>query len=125
MFTLFVVFGSWGENICDHWRTLVTTYSEAIKQACVIIRDEGDKPRWEPPSGDKIRGIRQRLGLTQQQFSEQFRIDLGTLRAWEQGRNKPECFNALFLTMLDRDTDGISATVRRIESEIGKEREPV
>lgn len=98
--------------------------SEAISQVCAIIRDESDKPRWDPPSGDRIKEIRRRLKLTQQQFATQFRIDLNTLQSWEQGRNRPECFNALFLRMLDRDTDGVLAAVKSIQSETSRETEP-
>lgn len=34
--------------------------------------------------------IRQRLGLTQREFSRQFQIALGTLRDWEQGARRED-----------------------------------
>ena len=36
-----------------------------------------------------LRVARARLGLSQKQFAERFRIDLSTLRGWEEGRNLP------------------------------------
>ena len=38
----------------------------------------------------ELRELRNRLGLTQTQFAGQFRIPIGTLRDWEQGRRVPE-----------------------------------
>jgi putative transcriptional regulator len=37
-----------------------------------------------------ISALRKRYGMTQQQFAEAFRISLGTLRNWEQGRRAPD-----------------------------------
>ncbi|HWS84249.1 MAG TPA: helix-turn-helix domain-containing protein [Ktedonobacteraceae bacterium] len=34
--------------------------------------------------------IRRALGLTQEEFSSLYRIPLGTLRDWEQGRTEPD-----------------------------------
>jgi putative transcriptional regulator len=34
--------------------------------------------------------IRRALGLTQEEFSARYRIPLGTLRDWEQGRSEPD-----------------------------------
>ena len=34
--------------------------------------------------------LRERYGMTQQQFADAFRISIGTLRGWEQGRRTPD-----------------------------------
>ncbi len=34
--------------------------------------------------------IRRALGLSQEEFAARFRIPLGTLRDWEQGRSEPD-----------------------------------
>ena len=34
--------------------------------------------------------IRRAMGLSQEEFAERFRIPIGTLRDWEQGRVKPD-----------------------------------
>lgn len=39
---------------------------------------------------DRIKALRHAMGLTQEQFCVRFRIPLGTLRDWEQGRAKPD-----------------------------------
>jgi putative transcriptional regulator len=38
----------------------------------------------------QVKVIRRALGLTQEEFSERYRIPLGTLRDWEQGRSEPD-----------------------------------
>lgn len=38
----------------------------------------------------RVKEIRVKLGLTQQQFADMIYISLGTLRNWEQGRTYPD-----------------------------------
>ena len=38
----------------------------------------------------QVKVIRRALGLTQEEFSSRYRIPLGTLRDWEQGRSEPD-----------------------------------
>ena len=38
----------------------------------------------------QVKIIRRALGLTQDAFSARYRIPLGTLRDWEQGRSEPD-----------------------------------
>jgi putative transcriptional regulator len=54
--------------------------------------------------------IRQRLGLTQREFSQQFQIALGTLRDWEQGARRPDSAAKAYLRVIAATPD----TVRRI-----------
>jgi putative transcriptional regulator len=48
----------------------------------------GDLRRMRRTPQAKI--IRRALGLTQQEFAVRYRIPLGTLRDWEQGRAQPD-----------------------------------
>jgi putative transcriptional regulator len=38
----------------------------------------------------QVKVIRRALQLTQEEFSSRYRIPLGTLRDWEQGRSEPD-----------------------------------
>src|SRR5207249_11088838 len=38
----------------------------------------------------RVKTLRRALGLTQQEFAAGYRIPLGTLRDWEQGRTEPD-----------------------------------
>ena len=45
--------------------------------------------------------IRKNLGLTQEQFSEMFKIPITTLKNWEQGRSTPKNLTKVLLIALN------------------------
>jgi putative transcriptional regulator len=51
--------------------------------------------------------IRQRLGLTQREFSHQFPIALGTLRDWEQGARRPDSATKAYLRVIAAAPDAV------------------
>ena len=53
------------------------------------------------------RRIRERLKLTQEQFSDQFEIPLGTLRDWEQGISCPDRAARTLLRVIDKDPEAV------------------
>ena len=53
------------------------------------------------------RRIRERLKLTQEQFSERFEIPLGTLRDWEQGVSYPDRAARTLLRVIDKDPEAV------------------
>jgi len=55
--------------------------------------------------------IRRALGLTQEAFSQRFRIPLGTLRDWEQGRKEPDAATRAYLKVIARDPDAVTAAL--------------
>jgi DNA-binding transcriptional regulator YiaG len=44
---------------------------------------------YDPPKVD-VRAIRERLGLSQDDFALQFGLDVASVRNWEQGRSEPD-----------------------------------
>ena len=50
-----------------------------------------------------VKKLRERLGLTQEAFSATYRIPLGTLRDWEQGRKDPDAAARAYLTVIGRN----------------------
>ena len=46
--------------------------------------------------------IRRALGITQEEFAARYRIPLGTLRDWEQGRAVPDQPARAYLTVITR-----------------------
>ena len=46
--------------------------------------------------------IRRALGMTQEEFATRYRIPLGTLRDWEQGRAVPDQPARAYLTVIAR-----------------------
>ena len=49
-----------------------------------------------------VRRVRQRLGLTQQQFAQRIDVPLDTIRNWEQGRRYPTGAAKTLLKILDK-----------------------
>ena len=49
-----------------------------------------------------VRGIREGLGLTQEQFAIRFALDLATVQNWEQGRSQPDRASAAYLRVIAR-----------------------
>lgn len=47
------------------------------------------------------------VNLTQEQFAERFRIPIGTLRDWEQGRRKPEAPALAYLAVIEHETEAV------------------
>jgi putative transcriptional regulator len=55
----------------------------------------------------RIKTLRRALGLTQEEFAARYRIPLGTLRDWEQGRSQPDQPARAYLTVIAHDPDGV------------------
>ena len=49
--------------------------------------------------------IRRALRMTQEEFSEAYRIPIGTLRDWEQGRTEPDQANRAYLKVIAVDPE--------------------
>jgi len=52
--------------------------------------------------GPRVKTLRRALGLTQQEFAARYRIPLGTLRDWEQGRAEPDQPARAYLMVIAR-----------------------
>jgi len=61
--------------------------------------------------------IRQRLGLTQREFSQQFQIALGTLRDWEQGARRPDSAAKAYLRVVAAAPDAVRRILQTEESQ--------
>jgi putative transcriptional regulator len=60
----------------------------------------------------RVKVIRRALGLTQEEFSARYRIPLGTLRDWEQGRATPDQPTQAYLTVIARSPEGVQRALR-------------
>ena len=55
------------------------------------------------------RRLRERLGLTQEEFGEMYGIPVGTLRDWEQRRKMPDATARAYLMVIERDPKAVAA----------------
>lgn len=60
-----------------------------------------------------VRSLRRALGLTQEQFSETYRIPLAMLRDWEQGVSEPDAPARAFLEVIAREPEVAAKALRR------------
>jgi putative transcriptional regulator len=51
--------------------------------------------------------IRRALHLTQEEFAQRFRIPLGTLRDWEQGKTEPDQAARAYLRVIARNPEAV------------------
>ncbi len=54
------------------------------------------------PNEVNVRAIRERTGLTQEEFARRFGFSHRSLEQWEQGRRQPEGAARAYLTVIDR-----------------------
>jgi putative transcriptional regulator len=59
----------------------------------------------------QVKIIRRALELTQEEFAARYRIPLGTLRDWEQGRSQPDQPTRAYLTLIARDPEQVNRTL--------------
>ena len=61
----------------------------SMTQMDEIIRGERKASREFKVNATSVKALRARIGLSQAKFAALLRVDLGTLRNWEQGRREP------------------------------------
>ena len=52
-----------------------------------------------------VQASRSRLGMTQRQFARTYRLPIGTVRDWEQGRSRPDAPAQALLRVIEREPD--------------------
>ena len=59
--------------------------------------------------GVNVKKLRERLGMTQEEFAATYRIPVGTLRDWEQRRKNPDATARAYLIVIDKDPKAVAA----------------
>lgn len=54
-----------------------------------------------------VAALRDRLGLTQEEFAQTFNIPVGTLRDWEQRRKRPDAPARALLRVIEREPEAV------------------
>jgi len=85
----------------------IETAAAADPDARPMTPEELRKARRVP----RVKTLRRALGLTQQEFAARYRIPLGTLRDWEQGRTEPDQPARAYLKVIARDPEGARAAL--------------
>ncbi len=82
---------------------------ESAHEAIAIAKGEIEPQRFKfvVPLDIDVKLIRQKLKMTQGQFSDLFGFPLATLRDWEQGRSRPDTSARAYLTVIEREPDAV------------------
>jgi putative transcriptional regulator len=59
-----------------------------------------------------VKRLREKLGLTQEEFAATYRIPVGTLRDWEQARKNPDATARAYLTVIARNPEAVAEWLR-------------
>jgi len=74
----------------------------------------GDEARARIVEPVDIKAVRNRLGKTQGQFSNEFKLPIGTLRDWEQHRREPDTGSKLYLSMIEADPEAVKQILAKV-----------
>jgi putative transcriptional regulator len=64
----------------------------------------------------RVQAVRARTGLSQRQFAEKYRINVGRLRDLEQGRTQPDSAMLAYLTVIAREPEAVGRALRSFSS---------
>jgi putative transcriptional regulator len=85
---------------------------EAAQEALRFARGEDIGVRvWQVPVLDAA-GVRKKTGLSQEEFAQRYRINLGTLRNWEQGVRQPEGPARVLLMVIDQEPEAVERALK-------------
>ncbi len=80
---------------------------QGLKEAKALLRGEDVDAVVHIPYAIDVKRIREKLGMTQTKFADEFAFKLGTLRDWEQGRRVPDAAAKTLLTVIDKEPDAV------------------
>jgi len=67
---------------------------------------------YPPPSPERVRSLRARLGLSQAQFARRFGFTLETVQQYEQGRRRPSGPASTLLRVIEADPESVVRALR-------------
>ena len=77
---------------------------ESMKEAVAISRKElpHETYRMHIPESIDVKAIREKTGLSQSSFANQFGLSVYALRNWEQGKRQPDPAARAYLKVIDK-----------------------
>jgi putative transcriptional regulator len=86
---------------------LFTELLKSVKEGARILKGEEEPSRIFSVTPVSIKEIRQKYGMTQEQFSQLLGVSLRTFQNWEQGRREPEGPAKVLLQVAAKHPDAI------------------
>ncbi len=87
---------------------------KAADEARAIARGEANPSTYRVyvPADVDVKAIRQRMKMTQAQFSARYGFPLGTLRDWEQGKGKPDTSARVLLLVISKEPEAVERALQ-------------
>jgi putative transcriptional regulator len=80
---------------------------ESVKQMGAIMRGEDIPHRRTVLTTVDVKALRERLGLTQNEFSGMIGVSIKTVQNWEQGRREPEGPAKALLRVVEKEPQAV------------------
>lgn len=80
---------------------------KSVNQMGSIMRGEKVPHRRTVLSTVDVKGLREKLGLTQKEFSGMIGVSIKTLQNWEQGRREPEGPAKALLRVVEKEPQAV------------------
>jgi putative transcriptional regulator len=80
---------------------------ESVKQMGAIMKGEDLPHRRVVLSSIDVRALRERVGLTQSDFSAMIGVSIRTLQNWEQGRREPDGPAKALLRVVEKEPQAV------------------
>ena len=84
----------------------------SLKEAAAISKGKARPSRQFRVEAPDVKGVRRRLGMSQQRFARSFGLSVGTVRDWEQGRSLPDRPARVLLRLIERDPERVLQTLQ-------------
>jgi putative transcriptional regulator len=95
-------------------RKVADRLERSLRQALAYANGTADVSQYRVhvPHEVDVRAIRDKLGMTQEEFARQFGFSVNTLRHWEQGKRVPEGPTRAYLLVIDRAPKAVQKALR-------------
>jgi len=81
-----------------------------LREAVSYAKGDASRSRaksYNVPESIDVKGLREKLGMSQAEFALRFGFSLGTLRQWEQGRRAPDGAARVLLTVISKNSKAV------------------
>lgn len=79
----------------------------SVKEMGAVMQGEDVPLRRTVVTKSDIKGLREKTGLTQSEFSKMIGVSVRTLQNWEQGRREPEGPAKALLRVFEREPEAV------------------
>jgi putative transcriptional regulator len=91
--------------------TTFESISRGLNEAIAHAKGNKVAVKTYTPETVDVSALRQRMGMTQEQFAARFGFSVSTLRHWERGVRSPHGASLVLLNIIQRAPDAVQAAL--------------